>query len=111
MFDPDVLEVPLTMTIVDLPEIHKFNNKNSSEFLEALSQTEFVEIFNNVSVRALIEFKWPKIKSAIKNALFIPYLVFLFSFLIYSVWIFENLVESNGDAGWNWRSSQFWIEN
>lgn len=111
LYNPEVLEVPLTMHIVDLPEIHKFTNKNAVKFLEALSQTESIELFNNVSVRAMIEFKWPQIKTAIKRALFYPYLLFLFSFLIYSVWIVENMVVNTEDIGWNWRSPQFWISN
>lgn len=59
LYNEEVLEVPLTMYIVDLPEIHKFCNKNSAEFIEALSQTDNIELFNNVSIQAMIEFKWP----------------------------------------------------
>lgn len=65
MFNEDVLEVPIQMYVVDLPEIHKYLNHNSKELLEALAETDNIEIYNNVSIRAMIELKWPKIKNAI----------------------------------------------
>ena len=89
IYNEDILEVPLAMYVCDLPEFHKFTNKNSSAFLDALANTDNIAIFENVSVRSFIEFKWPPIKAGIKRALFFPYLTFLLFFLVYSVWIFE----------------------
>lgn len=78
------------MYIFDIPDVHKYLNDNSDNFLEALSQTEEVSIFANTSIRAVIEMKWPLIRRSIVRKLFIPYLIFLFSFLFYSVVIFER---------------------
>jgi hypothetical protein len=37
LYNEDVSEVPITMYVTDLPDIHKFMNKNSKELLEALA--------------------------------------------------------------------------
>lgn len=42
-------------------------------------------------MRALIDTKWPLIRNAIIKKLFIPYLIFLLLFLVYTVYIFEIL--------------------
>lgn len=78
------------MYIFDMPDFHKYINDNADNFLEALSGTEEVSIFDNRSIRALIEMKWPLIRKGIVRKLFIPYLIFLFTFLLYSVYIFES---------------------
>lgn len=85
-----MLEVPLTMEILDLPHLHKYENDTADEFLEALAETECIEIFSNKSIQALIEIKWPLVKAGIKKFLFYPYLIFLISFLYYTVYVFEN---------------------
>jgi hypothetical protein len=90
MFNPDVLEVPLEMYILDIPQLHKYLNDNADNFFEALAETECIELFSNRSVKAIIELKWPLVKSAIIRNLFIPYLIFLFTFLIYTVVLFEK---------------------
>jgi hypothetical protein len=54
-----------------------------------------------VSIRALIELKWPLAKEAMVKKMFIPYVIFLLLYLVYSVYIFEiytvdtDLVEAN----------------
>lgn len=91
-------EQPLNMFIFDIPEAHKYLNQNADNFLEALSATEEVKIFDNRSIRAIIEMKWPLIRKGVVRKLFIPYLIFLFSFLFYSVYIFERLNKQPGQS-------------
>lgn len=50
MYQPEVLEVPLSMQILDLPHLHKYLNDVADEFLEALADTECIEIFSNSSI-------------------------------------------------------------
>jgi hypothetical protein len=82
-------EQPLSMYIFDMPDCHKYLNDNADNFLDALANTEQVKIFENISVRAIIEMKWPLIRKGVVKKLFIPYLIFLASFLFYSVYLFE----------------------
>jgi hypothetical protein len=93
MLDQAENEQPLSVYIFDMPDQHKYINDNADNFLEALADTKYeqIYIFENISVRAIIEMKWPLIRKAIIKKLFIPYLVFLMTFLLYSVYIFENL--------------------
>jgi hypothetical protein len=86
------------MFIFDIPEVHKYLNNNADNFLEALSATDEVTIFDNRSIRAVIEMKWPLIRKAIVRKLFIPYLIFLFSFLFYSTYLFEKLNTKPGEV-------------
>ena len=90
LYNPDALEVPLTMQMLDLPHLHKYENNVADEFLEELAETECIDIFSNTSVQAIIELKWPIVKDAIKKYLFYPYLFFILSFLIYTVYVFEE---------------------
>ena len=84
------MEVPLTMQMLDLPHLHKYENNIADNFLEELAETECIELFSNTSVQAIIELKWPTVKTAIKKYLFYPYLCFILSFLIYTVYVFEE---------------------
>lgn len=81
------------MQILDLPHLHKYENDIADEFLEALADTECIEIFSNKSIQALIEIKWPLVKQGIKKWLFYPYLIFLIAFLYYTVVIFEDVAK------------------
>ena len=59
--------------------------------MKALSETENIDLFNNVSIRAMIENKWPLVKKGMIKKLFTPYIIFLTLFFVYSTWIFEYL--------------------
>jgi len=50
MYIPEVLEVPLTMELLDLPHLHKYENDAADDFLEALADTDCIEIFSNKSI-------------------------------------------------------------
>ena len=78
------------MQMLDLPHLHKYGYDIADQFLEELAETECIDIFSNTSVQAIIELKWPIVKAAIKRYLFYPYLCFILSFLIYTVYVFEE---------------------
>ena len=98
MFEEDLIEAPLTMKILDFPSIAKFNSDCGTKLLEVLAATENDELFENKSLRAIIEYKFPVVKAAILRNLFIPYLILLFSFMIYSIWSYEYLESEEGKA-------------
>lgn len=53
--------------------------------MKCLSETERPEIFENRSIRAVLDYKWPSIKSALTFRLFAPYVLFLLTFIYFSV--------------------------
>jgi hypothetical protein len=77
--------------IIDLPNFQKYENNEANKFMKVMSETDNIELFEPASIRAIVEIKWPKVYKAMNKYLFMPYLMLLFSFLIYSVSIFENL--------------------
>lgn len=54
--------MPLNITILDLPDMQKFKNKNADKLLLVLSETENIELFDSASIRAIVEMKWPLVK-------------------------------------------------
>lgn len=107
--------MPLTVSILDLPDMQKFNNKSADKLLKVLSETENIELFNSASIRAIIEIKWPLVKTAMTKYLLAPYLVLLFSFIYYTLYLFETLQEvdetSKEDLGWDVKNPKFWVQN
>lgn len=92
----------MTVAIFDLPEFHQFLNENADEFFGALAETDDnMEIFKNISIRALIELKWPLAKANLIKNLFIPYVVLLLVYLFYTGYLYEwsniekNLIDKN----------------
>mmetsp|Transcript_5200 Transcript_5200/g.3909 ORF Transcript_5200/g.3909 Transcript_5200/m.3909 type:complete len:106 (-) Transcript_5200:1227-1544(-) len=89
MFTGD-LDKPLSVKIIDLPNLHKYDNKWADYFLKNISITKNIQLFANRSAKAIVELKWPKVYKGMNWYLFYPYLILLFMFLYYSVFIFEN---------------------
>jgi hypothetical protein len=80
--------VPVKMLILDMPNAHKFGEVGTI-IMEQLSETDNLDIFSNLAIRAIIEFKWPLVKKQLVLFLFLPYLFALVTFTYYSLWIFE----------------------
>lgn len=94
IFNPDVVEQPLNMFILDLPNFQKYDDKNADHFLEVLSGTDNIDLFASASVRAIVELKWPSVRKAMIKYLLTPYLILLVSFIYYSMYLFETLQEA-----------------
>ncbi len=58
--------------------------------MECLAESEELTIFQNLSIRAIIEFKWPLLRRAIVSWLFVPYFLTLVTFTIYSLYVYEG---------------------
>jgi hypothetical protein len=56
------LDQPLTMRIIDLPYLQKYENKYAFKILKTLSETDNIELFENSSLKAIVEIKWPHVK-------------------------------------------------
>lgn len=60
------------------------------EFYEALSKTEQYSIFEEKSIRKLIEFNFPLVKRYVINKLFKPFLMFQLTLYVYLNFIFQK---------------------
>ena len=83
----------MTITVVDLPDLHKYDHKVATKFLEKLSETENIELYSSDTTRAIVELKWPLARRAMIKYLLYPYLVLLAVFLYYACIIFEDFQE------------------
>lgn len=105
--DDNVLEKPMIMAMLDMPDIQKYNNVYADKLIQVLAETDNLDIFNTTSVRAIIELKWPLVKKAMVKYLFYPYLTLLFCFIMYSVYIFEHIQDNKTefeDVGWDFKN-------
>jgi hypothetical protein len=67
-----------------LPEIHSFIEDRSSEFFTVLSNVKSLDIFSNEVIKAIIDFKWPLVKEYTVKFLFIPFMIYLATFIAFS---------------------------
>lgn len=85
--DEEEQEIPIQVELLDMPGVFKFENE-SLEIYNALSETKSIELFSNAAIRALIEVRWDLVKYATLNKLFVPYIIYLAVFLIFSSVLF-----------------------
>jgi hypothetical protein len=60
-------------------------NEYEINMVYALANTENTNIFAQKSVRAFIDFVWPKTRALIIKDLFLPYLAFILYYIVYLV--------------------------
>lgn len=86
----DVKRLPMSLKVFDFPRMHDFDNETAVKLLEALSETDEMSIFDCAYVQALLEFQWPITKKNIIIRQFVPYIVLLLTFFVYTVFHFED---------------------
>jgi hypothetical protein len=69
--------------ILDIPELHSFEEENAIEFFNVLSKVD-LDIFSNDVIRCLIDFKWPLVKEFTVKILFIPFIFYISLFIAFS---------------------------
>ena len=82
--------------MIDVPAIHSYQEQVGDELFEALANSKKIDIFNHKSIQAMIDYKWALAKEYTIKTLFIPFVLYLFSFLIYSNF-FNNDFDINAD--------------
>lgn len=73
------------LKIVDIPKLHHYINGDDNEIFVALSGAEDQKIFDIITIKALIEQKWPLLKDHVMRLLLLPYLMFLLIFTFYTL--------------------------
>ncbi|CDW78608.1 wd-40 repeat protein [Stylonychia lemnae] len=88
--DKDV-RMPMIFQIADLPCFHHFNCEQSMQFLKQLSLSHDVEtLFGRKYIQAMLEMRLPLIRRAIVFKVFLPYLIYLILFSVYSQFLMFN---------------------
>jgi Polycystin cation channel len=63
--------------------LHTYTSEHSDNFFNKLKDCDNYEIFEQSAIKKIIEFKWPLTREYTIKKQLIPYLVFMFTFLIY----------------------------
>ena len=68
--------------MLDCPNLHCFSKEDTQKLLLALSKCE-ISIFSHKSIQALIEYNWESTKCVIIGWLFLPFLGYLVTYMIF----------------------------
>ena len=79
-----IIENDLSIKIIDFPEVATFLGDNSTNFMEALAEIDTLAFFENSTIRAIIDFKWPLSRYYIILFLFVPFLIYLALYIFFS---------------------------
>ena len=78
-----------------------FNKTEGVQFLKTLASTDNIELFSLDLIKHIIRFCWGYYRKYIVIFLFIPYMIYITSFVLYSTWIHKEKIDRNNG---NWES-------
>jgi hypothetical protein len=91
-----MIENDITVKMIDIPEVYKFDSAISLEMFEMLANVKNLNLFANSTVKAIIDHKWPTVRYYIKLLLFAPFVLYLLIFIAFSN-VLDVQLESNKD--------------
>ena len=71
-----LVEQELQLDFYDLPYVSSFNQLVSQEFFDQLAKTTNMDLFLNIGIQMIIEFKWKLVQKYTIQKLFFPFIVF-----------------------------------
>jgi hypothetical protein len=85
--NPNAEEVPIHVDVLDLHLPNNGTNTNEYEIkiARAFANSKNLEVFQQKSVRAFIDFIWPKSREQIIQYVFLPYVAFIIYFMVYQM--------------------------
>ena len=90
-----MIENDITVKMIDIPEVYKFDSPISLEMFEMLTNVD-MSLFANSTIKAIIDHKWPTVRYYIKLLLFAPFVVYLLTFIVFSN-VLDVQLSSNKD--------------
>ncbi|CDW75557.1 wd-40 repeat protein [Stylonychia lemnae] len=84
LFSNDPRESEVKLEFLDMPKIHSYNEVSGDEFFKALADSNDIELFSYRSIQSVIDYKWPLAREYTIKVLFIPFIFYQLTFLIYS---------------------------
>ena len=91
-----MIENDITVKMIDIPEVYKFDSAISLEMFEMLANVKNLNLFSNSTVKAIIDHKWPTVRYYIKLLLFAPFVLYLMIFIAFSN-VLDVQLQSNKD--------------
>lgn len=74
----------IKIEMLDVPNLHSYSDEVSTKFFEALAEVDDLSLFSCLSIRALIDYKYPLTREYTVKILFIPFVMYLITFIVYS---------------------------
>ena len=84
-----VKETDINLEFVDIPMLHSYDEQ-SDLFFDALSEAENMDFFKTKAVKKFIDFKWPLVFKYTVRRLFIPFLIYMFTYVFYMSGVYIN---------------------
>ena len=81
------------MKLLDCPNLHAFSKEDTQKLMLALANCD-ISIFSHKSIQALIEYSWESTSCAIVGWLFVPFIGYLITYMIFLEILFST--ESSG---------------
>jgi hypothetical protein len=78
------VENEIKVSIIDIPAVHCFQEKIGDEFFDNLARVERINMFENNIIMSIIDYKWPLVKKYTTIFLFVPFVIYLASFIVFS---------------------------
>lgn len=75
---------------MDIFNVHSLTSPTTEEFFEVLGDTENLDYFKLKSIKKIIDYKWPLYKEYIVKKLFIPFLCYQLTYMVYCYFIQFN---------------------
>ena len=88
-FNKECTSVPVMMKILDSPNLHSFSKEDTQKLLLALTNCD-ISIFSHKSIQALIEYNWESTRCVIIGYLFVPFLVYCITYMIFLEILFST---------------------
>ena len=98
IYDDNKQSAEIEVKILDLPKLHDANDPVAQDFAEALAGLEETNILRFMSVRSIINFRWPLIKRYVLLKQLLPYSAFFLCYLAYVLYLFDYEVELDDEA-------------
>lgn len=84
LFCKDPKESEIKLEFLDMPRLHSYSQKSGDDFFKALADSDDIDLFQYRSIQALIDYKWALAREYTVRILFIPFLFYHATFLVYS---------------------------
>jgi hypothetical protein len=84
-----IKEIDIKLEFIDIPILHSYSQE-SDLFFNELSQTHNMDFFKIKAIKKFIDFKWPLVLEYTVKKLFIPFILFQISYVVYMSGIYVN---------------------
>ena len=88
-FRPECTQVPVHMKVLDCPNLHQLSGQDLQKLLLSMTRSD-IAIFSHKSIQALIEYTWERTRCVIVGWLFLPFLGYLVTYMIFLEILFST---------------------